>query len=38
MKWPNITRKGTPPADADAWKGVADKFEKHFSPEPGKGE
>ena len=34
--WPNITRKGEPPADADEWKGVADKFEKFFSPEPGK--
>jgi ferredoxin len=38
VKWPNITRKGAPPADADAWKGVQDKYEKHFSPEPGKGE
>ena len=37
-KWPNITRKGTPPEDADAWKGVPDKFQKSFSPEPGKGE
>jgi ferredoxin len=34
--WPNITRKGVPPADADQWKGVPDKFAKHFSPEPGK--
>jgi ferredoxin len=24
--WPNITRKGDAPADADAWKGVADKL------------
>jgi ferredoxin len=23
--WPNITRKGEPPADADAWKGKPDK-------------
>ena len=38
VRWPNITRKGTPPPDADAWKGVSDKFEKHFSEEPGKGE
>ncbi len=38
VKWPNITRKGTAPADADAWKGVQDKYEKHFSAEPGKGE
>ena len=35
-KWPNITRKGTPPADADAWRGVADKFSRFFSPAPGK--
>ena len=38
VKWPNITRKGTPPPDADAWKEVPGKFEKYFSPEPGKGE
>ena len=38
VKWPNITRKGTPPPDADAWKEVPGKFEKFFSPEPGKGE
>ena len=35
-KWPNITRKGEAPTDADQWKGVADKFEKHFSAEPAK--
>jgi len=34
--WPNITRKGPAPEDADKWKGVADKFEKFFSAEPGK--
>jgi ferredoxin len=38
VKWPNIARKGTPPPDADAWKEVPGKFEKYFSPEPGKGE
>jgi ferredoxin len=38
VKWPNITRKGTAPADADAHKGEEGKFEKYFSPEPGKGE
>lgn len=37
-KWPNITRKGEPPADADDWDGVDDKFEKHFSANPGKGD
>ena len=33
--WPNITRKGEPPADADEWKDKPDKAEL-FSPEPGK--
>ena len=33
--WPNITRKGEPPADADEWKDKPDKA-KLFSPEPGK--
>ena len=32
--WPNITRKGEPPADADEWKGKEGKG-KLFSPEPG---
>lgn len=32
--WPNITRKGDAPADADDWKDVANKFEDHFSPKP----
>ena len=31
--WPNITAKGTPPADAKAWDGVADKLQKAFNPE-----
>ncbi|WP_029012015.1 ferredoxin FdxA [Niveispirillum irakense] len=35
-KWPNITRKKKAPDDADAWKGVPDKFAKYFSPNPGK--
>jgi ferredoxin len=35
VAWPNITRKGEAPADADDWKDVADKA-KLFSPEPGK--
>jgi len=33
--WPNITRKGEAPADADAFKGVDGKFEKFFDPKPG---
>jgi ferredoxin len=37
-QWPNITRKREAPADADEWKGVADKYENHFSPEPGEGD
>jgi ferredoxin len=32
--WPNITRKGEAPADADAWKDKPDKA-KLFSPEGG---
>lgn len=36
-KWPNITRKGEAPADADAWKGVENKFKDHFDPNPGTG-
>ena len=33
--WPNITRKGEPPTDADEYKDVEGKFEKHFSEKPG---
>ncbi|MGH7154390.1 MAG: DUF3470 domain-containing protein, partial [Acetobacteraceae bacterium] len=32
--WPNITRKGAPPADADEWKDRQDKAGL-FDPEPG---
>ncbi len=35
-KWPNVTRKIDAPSDADSWKGVADKFAKHFSANPAK--
>jgi ferredoxin len=35
--WPNITRMGTPPPDADDFKDAGDKFAKYFSPEPGQG-
>src|SRR3546814_2837095 len=31
--WPNITRKKEAPGDADQWKDVPDKFEKHRSEE-----
>ena len=33
-KWPNINRKGEPPADADKWRDKPNKAEL-FSPEPG---
>ena len=36
-KWPNITLKGVPPADADDFKDVKDKYEQHFSEKPGEG-
>ena len=36
--WPNITRKGESPADADDWRDVANKFEDHFSENPGSGD
>jgi ferredoxin len=36
--WPNITIMREHPPDAKEWEGVADKFEKHFSPNPGKGD
>src|SRR5258706_6873151 len=37
IKWPNITRKGTAPADADEHKGEADKFKTYFTDKPGDG-
>ena len=36
QSWPNITRRGEPPPDADQFKGVEGKFDKFFSPNPGK--
>jgi ferredoxin len=35
--WPNITVKGDPPADAEAFEREEGKFEKYFSEKPGKG-
>ena len=32
--WPNITRKGEPPADADDFKDERDKFTKYFQDKP----
>ncbi|MDH3232117.1 MAG: ferredoxin family protein [Alphaproteobacteria bacterium] len=34
-KWPNITRKGETPADADEWKDVPNKFKEQFSEKAG---
>lgn len=33
--WPNITRMGAPPPDADDFKSQTEKFERFFSEEPG---
>ncbi|MGD0193057.1 MAG: ferredoxin FdxA [Rhizomicrobium sp.] len=35
--WPNITHKGTPPADAKEFDQVSGKFEQYFSEKPGSG-
>jgi len=37
-KWPNITIKKDPPADADDFVDVKDKFTTYFSPAPGEGD
>jgi ferredoxin len=36
-KWPNITKIGDVPSDADAMNGVKDKYEKYFTPKAGNG-
>ena len=36
--WPNLTQKRDPLPEATEYDGVADKFENHFSPEPGEGD
>ena len=36
-KWPNITVKGTPPADGPDFENETGKFEKYFSANPGEG-
>jgi ferredoxin len=33
--WPNITRKGVSPIDADEFRTKENKFEKYFSVKPG---
>jgi hypothetical protein len=35
-RWPNITIKREPPEDAKKFDGETGKFEKYFSPEPGR--
>jgi ferredoxin len=35
--WPNITLKGTPPADAEQYERETEKLEKYFSEKPGQG-
>ncbi len=37
-KFPNITLKKDPPADAKEFDGVAGKLEAYFSPNPGDGD
>ena len=34
-KWPNITRKGVSPSDADDFKDETGKFDKYFTESPG---
>ena len=34
--WPNISEKKEPPADAENWQNIEDKFNKHFSEKPGR--
>jgi len=36
-KWPNITVKGQPPADAADFERETGKLDKYFSEKPGKG-
>ena len=37
-QWPNIMSKKEAPPDAKVWEDTPDKFEKHFSPNPGTGD
>ncbi|MBL4805408.1 MAG: ferredoxin family protein [Alphaproteobacteria bacterium] len=37
-KWPNITETRPPMAEAEEMKDVPNKFEEHFSAEPGEGD
>src|SRR5262249_29495437 len=35
--WPRITKKKNPPADANDWASVSNKFDKYFDPRPAEG-
>ncbi len=37
-KWPNITVKKDPMEDADDYKDTQNKYDEHFSEEPGEGD
>lgn len=37
-EWPNITEQKEAMPDAEVWDGVPNKYEEHFSKEPGKGD
>lgn len=37
-EWPNITTKKDPYPNAEAFDGVPDKLQDHFSPNPGEGD
>ena len=36
-KWPNITRRAEPPADADDYRDMVGKFDLFFNEKPGQG-
>jgi len=36
--WPNITQQKAAPDDAEKWADVPNKYEEHFSEEPGTGD
>ena len=36
--WPNITQKKEAPEDAKSWDGVPNKYDEHFSANPGEGD
>ena len=38
MQWPVLTKKKPAPADADSFKDVPNKYETHFSANPGDGD